>query len=137
MEPRKPHYYLTFDGGSLGNPGIGYGSYEIRTSDGRSRVERREFGQDITNNEAEYRALIEGLADILATLHKVGKQPSSYRVQVNGDSQLVIRQLNGEYRIKHPMMKTLHQQVQALAAQFEAVWFAWHPRENSVAILGH
>ena len=61
MDERAPHYILTFDGGSKGNPGLGYGSYELRTCDDRARMERREYGDNVTNNEAEYRTLIEGL----------------------------------------------------------------------------
>jgi ribonuclease HI len=134
---RSPHYVLTFDGGSRGNPGIGYGSYELRTCDNRARVERREYGERVTNNEAEYRTLIDGLTDTLATLRRAGKDPASYRVRVQGDSQLVIRQLRGEYAVKHPAMRALHEQAAALAAQFAAVDYVWHPRARSVETLGH
>jgi ribonuclease HI len=136
-ERGRPHYILTFDGGSKGNPGRGYGSYELRTRDDRARLERREYGDNITNNEAEYRTLIEGLTDILATLRTAGKDPSTYRVRVQGDSQLVIRQLCGEWQIKHPAMRVLHGQAQALARQLGTVEFVWHPRANSVKTLGH
>lgn len=137
MATTRPHYILTFDGGSRGNPGTGYGSYELRTCDDRARVERREYGERVTNNEAEYRTLIEGLTDTLATLRRAGKDPRSYRVRVQGDSQLVIRQLTGQYRVKHPAMLPLHEQVRELAAQFGAVDYVWHPRARSVETLGH
>jgi len=137
MDRDQPHYTVTFDGGSKGNPGLGYGSYEIRTCDDRFRVERREFGDHVTNNEAEYRALIEGLTDLVATLLKAGKDPAAYRVHVLGDSQLVIKQLNGEYQIRHPGMRVFHQQARTLAARFASVHFGWHDRSNSVRTLGH
>jgi ribonuclease HI len=137
MERGEPHYTLTFDGGSKGNPGLGYGSYEIRTCDGRSRVERLEFGDNITSNEAEYRTLIAGLCDILATLQRDGKNAKTYRVQVRGDSQLVIRQLNGEYKVRHAGMRVLHAHVQSEAQHFDSVTFIWHARANSVRTLGH
>ncbi len=137
MQFATSHYTLTFDGGSKGNPGLGYGSYEIRTCDNRYRVERREYGDGVTNNEAEYRALIDGLADILKTLHNAGKDPSAYRVRVLGDSQLVIRQLNDEYKVRHEGMLALNGQVKALASQFALVTFHWHERANSVLTLGH
>lgn len=133
----RPHYILTFDGGSKGNPGLGYGSYELRTCDDRARLERREYGDQITNNEAEYRTLIEGLSDVLATLRKAGKDPKTYRVRVQGDSQLVIRQITGQYKIKHPGMQALHRQALDLAGQLGAVEWVWHRRENSVRTLGH
>jgi ribonuclease HI len=137
MESATPHYTLTFDGGSKGNPGRGYGSYEIRTSDNRFRVERREFGDGVTNNEAEYRALIEGLSDILQTLVSAGKDPRGYRIRVLGDSQLVIKQLNGEYKVRHPGMLPLNAEAKALASRFARVTFCWHERSNSVHVLGH
>ncbi|MDB5058460.1 MAG: ribonuclease [Chloroflexi bacterium] len=137
MERERPHYILTFDGGSKGNPGLGYGSYEIRTCDDRHRVERREYGDNMTNNEAEYRTLIEGLNDIATTLRTAGKDPKTYRVKVMGDSQLVIKQLNGEYQVRHPMMRELYEAAKASAGQFGSVQFNWHGRANSVKALGH
>jgi len=137
MASDQPHYTLTFDGGSKGNPGQGYGSYELRTSDDRARLERRTYGDHVTNNEAEYQTLIEGLSDIVRTLQTAGKDPSRYRVRVQGDSQLVIRQLTGEWQIKHPEMRTLHAQVLTLAKQLGTVEYRWHRREHSVKTLGH
>ena len=137
MPQGQPHYILTFDGGSKGNPGLGYGSYELRTCDDRARLERREYGDRITNNEAEYRTLIEGLSDVLATLRKAGKDPKTYRVRVQGDSQLVIRQITGQYKIKHPGMQALQRQALDLAGQLGAVEWVWHRREHSVRTLGH
>jgi ribonuclease HI len=137
MSIARPHYVLTFDGGSKGNPGQGYGSYEIRTCDNRARIERRDYGEHITNNEAEYRTLIEGFEDILRTLQAAQKDPGAYSVRVQGDSQLVIRQLNGQYRIKHPAMQVLHGRVLELARQLGSVEYVWHRREHSVRTLGH
>jgi ribonuclease HI len=137
MATEAPHYIVTFDGGSRGNPGQGYGSYELRTCDDRARIERREYGEAITNNEAEYRTLIEAFRDLLATLRAAGKDPSTYRVRVQGDSQLVIRQLNGQYQVKHAAMQTLYGQVIDLARQLGAVEYIWHRREHSVRTLGH
>jgi ribonuclease HI len=137
MEQAAPHYILTFDGGSKGNPGQGYGSYELRTRDGRARVERREYGGNITSNEAEYRTLIAGLSDLLDTLRAAGKDPKAYRLQVRGDSQLVIRQIKGEYQVRHAGMRELYNQVRALSGQFGSVDYVWHARANSVRTLGH
>ena len=62
----SPDYVLVFDGGSKGNPGQGYGSYAIiRAQDRAQRVERLDFGDGYTNNEAEYDSLIAGLQDLL------------------------------------------------------------------------
>jgi len=132
-----PHYIITFDGGSKGNPGAGYGSYELRTRDNRARVVRKEYPGTITNNEAEYRTLIAGLEDLSATLRKAGKDPKAYRVEVRGDSQLVIQQLRGKYKVRHPNMLPLYGAVRTLASQFGGVTWVWHERANSVVILGH
>ncbi|HXT36200.1 MAG TPA: reverse transcriptase-like protein [Chloroflexota bacterium] len=132
-----PQYIITFDGGSKGNPGAGYGSYELRTRDNRSRVERKDYPGKITNNEAEYRTLIAGLEDLLATLQKAGKDPKRYHIEVRGDSQLVIKQLRGTYKVRHPNMLPLYEQARTLAARLGGVDWVWHERANSVSILGH
>ena len=137
MANAAPHYVLTFDGGSRGNPGQGYGSYELRTCDDRSRIERRTYGDRVTNNEAEYRTLIDGLTDILATLRAAGKDPRVYRIRVQGDSQLIIRQVRGQYQVRQQGLKPLCDQVRTLAAEFGSVDWIWHERANSVATLGH
>ncbi len=51
---------LVFDGGSLGNPGKGYGSFHLADRDGYETIERLEFGNNVTNNQAEYRTMIAG-----------------------------------------------------------------------------
>jgi probable phosphoglycerate mutase len=136
-EGTTPHYIITFDGGSKGNPGAGYGSYELRTRDNRVRIERKEYPGKITNNEAEYRTLIAGLEDLSAVLLKAGKNPKAYHVEVRGDSQLVIQQLLGKYKVRHPNMLPLYERARALATGFAGVSWVWHARGNSVAILGH
>ena len=58
-------YTVVFDGGSLGNPGQGYGSYEIAGPDGTVTARQVQFGNDMTNNQAEFRAVIAALEDLL------------------------------------------------------------------------
>lgn len=132
-----PDYIITFDGGSKGNPGLGYGSYELRTSTGRSRVERLDFGDNVTNNEAEYRTLLHALEDLRATLTRAGKDPRQYRVLVVGDSQLVVNQVNGLWKVKHAGLRPLFVSAKTAIAAFGQVRLAWHPRAQSVATLGH
>lgn len=132
-----PDYIITFDGGSRGNPGPGYGSYELRTATGRSRIERLEFGGNVTNNEAEYRSLLAALTDLRDTIVRAGKDPRQYRLLVLGDSQLIINQLNGLWKLKDPALRQWFVQVKTLAAAFDQVRFVWHPRARSVATLGH
>ncbi len=132
-------YTLIFDGGSLGNPGTGYGSYRLtRHAEGRQKTIRLDFGPNVTSNVAEYKSLIAGMEDLLAMIQKAGKKPSDFAVSILGDSQLVVEQLNGRWKVKHPNMLPLHAQALALFKQFgKGSSIRWHERENSVRTLGH
>lgn len=74
-----------------------------------------EFLPDATNNQAEYTALCKALE--IATRFDVKS------VRVSSDSQLMIRQLNGEYRVKHANMKPLYEQARRLAGKFDKIEF--------------
>ncbi len=124
---------LVFDGGSKGNPGPGYGSYCIRTPGGVwGEPVRCDFGADMTNNEAEYRALIEGLAGLAEAC-----DPARCSVIVYGDSQLVLRQVMGVYRTRKAHLKPLNSKAREASGRFKRVDFEWWPRERSVELLGH
>jgi ribonuclease HI len=127
-------YTVVFDGGSLGNPGKGYGSYEIAGPDGTVAARQVQFGNDMTNNQAEFRALIAALEDLL---ERLGPRADALSVAVRGDSQLVIRGLTGEWRVKHPGLQPLHRRAVDLLRQFGNVDLAWHPRRESVRTFGH
>ncbi|MGA9613469.1 MAG: bifunctional RNase H/acid phosphatase [Mycobacterium sp.] len=115
------------DGGSRGNPGpAGYGSV-VWTAD-RSTVlaESKQAIGWATNNVAEYRGLIAGLQEA-AELHAT-------EVAVSMDSKLVVEQMSGRWKVKHPDLAELNATARALAAQFERVSYQWIPRaENSHA----
>jgi ribonuclease HI len=139
--PRAPakavpgaNYTLVFDGGSLGNPGLGYGSYEIVGPAGTVAARRLEFGPDMTNNQAEFRALIAGLEELVQL---TGIESGNLSLAVRGDSQLVIRGLTGEWKVKHPGLLPLHRQASELLRRFASVDLAWHPRRESVRTFGH
>ena len=127
-------YTVFFDGGSLGNPGKGYGSYEIAGSDGTVAARQVQFGNDMTNNQAEFHAIIAALEDLL---ERVGPPAGALSVAIRGDSQLVIRGLSGEWRVKHPGLQPLHQRAADLLRRFKNVDLAWHPRRESVRTFGH
>ncbi len=125
---------IVFDGGSLGNPGQGYGSYRLRQTGGAwSAPTRLTFGKDVTNNEAEYRSLIAALATLAAD---VG-DPATVAVEVFGDSQLVIYHLRGEWKVRAENLKPLFQAALDAAKPFGRVTYTWQPREKSVKLLGH
>ena len=137
-DDRPPDYVLTFDGGSRGNPGWGYGSYAItRVADGAQRLERLQFGDEYTNNEAEYDALIAALQDLTSRIREAGRQPEEFSLEVRGDSALVINQLEGRWKAKEPRMRQRRDRCRRLLAHFGAVKLVAHPREESVRILGH
>jgi ribonuclease HI len=127
-------FTVVFDGGSLGNPGLGYGSFEIVDQQGSIAAEKIEFGNGMTNNQAEFRALIAGLDSLLAI---VSERASTHSIAVRGDSQLVIRGLTGEWKVKHPGLQPLHRQARQLLDRFGSVDLAWHPRRESVRTFGH
>ena len=127
-------FTVVFDGGSLGNPGKGYGSYEIAGPDETVAARQVQFGNDMTNNQAEFHAIIAALEDLL---ERVGPRANTLSVAVRGDSQLVIRGLTGEWRVKHPGLQPLHRRAADLLRRFGKVDLAWHPRQESVRAFGH
>jgi ribonuclease HI len=139
--PRRPpraapgaDFTVVFDGGSLGNPGLGYGSFEVVGPQGSIAAEKIEFGNGMTNNQAEFRALIAGLESLLGI---VAERASTHSVAVRGDSQLVIRGLTGEWKVKHPGLQPLQRKARGLLDRFGSVDLAWHPRRESVRTFGH
>jgi len=128
-------YTLVFDGGSLGNPGRGYGSYQVIDRHGTVVAEERlEFGERITNNGAEFRTLIAGLEHLLQHL---GDGAQRATLSVRGDSQLVINGVTGRWKIKHEDLKPLRDRAAQLLGAFGSLDIAWHARGNSVRSLGH
>lgn len=130
-------YVVTFDGGADPNPGKGYGSFHISSPTGRSLIERRDYstgGKRMTNNQAEYRTLIEAL---LFLHEKLGDRASIEHVRVDGDSQLVINQVTGAWKVRQAELKPLRAEAAKLGANFGSIVYRWHARSNSVRMLGH
>jgi ribonuclease HI len=127
---------VVFDGGSLRNPGDGYGSYRLTIAGQPARLERRTFGRK-TNNEAEYLALIAGLEDAVRTLERSGVSAQDARITVRGDSQLVLEQVKGAWKVRSPHLQLLRDTAASLLSKFGERELIWHARANSVRILGH
>jgi ribonuclease HI len=120
------HVIIHVDGGSRGNPGpAGAGIVITAADDGTSLHEAGVFLGKATNNVAEYSGLIEGLrrAQKLGATH----------VEVRSDSELMVRQMIGQYRVKNQGLKPLFEQAHALAAQFESFAIEHVRRENNTA----
>ncbi|MFE1923080.1 bifunctional RNase H/acid phosphatase [Streptomyces asoensis] len=117
-------FIVEADGGSRGNPGpAGYGSVVIDAATGETLAERAEYIGVATNNVAEYRGLVAGL-------RAARELDPSATVRVRMDSKLVVEQMSGRWKIKHPDMKPLAAEAARVlpAAQ---VTYEWIPRERN------
>jgi ribonuclease HI len=104
---------LQFDGGSRGNPGPAGIGVVVQAADGTPLVTLGRYIGRATNNVAEYRALITAL--------ERARELGAKRIQIRGDSELIIKQMRGEYRVKHPDMRVLYDQARELVRGFEDV----------------
>jgi probable phosphoglycerate mutase len=117
-------FIVEADGGSRGNPGpAGYGSVVLDAATGETLVETYEYLGVVTNNVAEYRGLLAGLR----AAHDL--DPSA-RVHVRMDSKLVVEQMSGRWKIKHPDMKPLALEAGRVFAPGQ-VTYEWIPREQN------
>ena len=123
---RGPVLVLHTDGASRGNPGHAAAGIVLADGQGTVLVRDAAYLGVLTNNQAEYRALILGL-------HAAARyNPASVRVYM--DSELVVRQMRGEYRVKHELLLPLYEQACAAARALPHVTFANVPRsENAEA----
>ena len=109
------------DGGSRGNPGPSASGYVLLTMDDKLIKGEGIYLGITTNNQAEYKSLKFGLED--------AKRLGAKKVSVFMDSQLVIRQINGEYKIKNRDLIPIFRDIKDLAATFEEISFTHVPRE--------
>jgi probable phosphoglycerate mutase len=117
-------FIVEADGGSRGNPGpAGYGSVVIDATTGETLAEAAEYIGIATNNVAEYRGLIAGLRAAHAL------DPSA-RIHVRMDSKLVVEQMSGRWKIKHPDMKPLAAEAGSVFP-VDRVTYEWIPRERN------
>jgi len=128
---------VVFDGGSRGNPGQGYGSFLVQSPGRRPVIKRVEFGDNYTNNQAEYDSLIASLQYIIERLTATNRAPGQVALDIKTDSDLVVNQVQGMYKVKDAGLKLRHTKAMELLEQFGAWMIAWHPREESVKLLGH
>ncbi len=117
------HLFLYIDGASSGNPGPAGAGAILKDDDGDTLLERaRAFGP-ATNNVAEYQALLVGL-EMAAPL-----QPGL--LTIRSDSELLVRQLAGQYRVKAPGLRPLYNEARRMLAPFEAVEIEHIPRTRN------
>ena len=115
------------DGGSRGNPGpAGYGALVRDADTGRVLAERAASVGRATNNVAEYGGLVAGLQAALDL------DPTA-QVEVRMDSKLVVEQMSGRWKVKHPDMQQLALQAQKIARRLGGVRYTWVPRAQNGA----
>lgn len=134
--PEQP-IRVVFDGGSKGNPGQGYGSYALDWPGFPRQVVQLKFGDQVTNNEAEYDTLIAALEAISKRLQESGADLRSARLDIWGDSLLVLSQIKGEWKVNKPELENRRDRARGLLAQFGQARLSHHKREKSVEVLGH
>ncbi|MFF9591112.1 bifunctional RNase H/acid phosphatase [Streptomyces sp. NPDC014646] len=118
------------DGGSRGNPGpAGYGAVVIDPATGETLAEAAEYIGIATNNVAEYKGLIAGLKAARALVPDASAD-DALRVRVRMDSKLVVEQMSGRWKIKHPDMKPLAAEAGRVLPP-SAVTYEWIPRERN------
>ncbi|MGW0816773.1 reverse transcriptase-like protein, partial [Streptomyces viridiviolaceus] len=117
-------FVVEADGGSRGNPGpAGYGAVVLDAATGQTLVETAEYLGVVTNNVAEYRGLLAGLRAAHAL------DPSA-TVRVRMDSKLVVEQMSGRWKIKHPDMKPLAAEAGRVFPPGR-VTYEWIPRADN------
>ena len=114
---------LSTDGGARGNPGPAAYAYVLESEDGHVLDARGEAIGTATNNVAEYQALVAGLEKAI----ELGVR----ELDVVSDSELVVKQMTGAYRVKNKALLELSLQAAALARQLDAVTYTAVRREHN------
>ena len=114
---------LSTDGGARGNPGPAAYGYVLETDDGTVLAAEGEPIGVATNNVAEYRALVAGLE-------------KAHELQINdlevvSDSELLVKQMRGEYRVKNDALRALHAEASRLADHLRSVRYTAVRREHN------
>ncbi len=117
----KTTYVLYTDGGARGNPGPAGAGAVLLDGNGKEVEAISAYLGELTNNQAEYRALLLGLQAAIDN--------GVHELDVRMDSELIVKQMKGEYKVKHPDMKALHAQARQLVAKFGTISFHHIRRE--------
>jgi ribonuclease HI len=116
-------WQLFTDGASKGNPGLAGAGWMLINEQDSIVVKDSKFLGEATNNEAEYQALILGLMNALSC----GVQ----EIRIHMDSELLVRQINGLYRVKNPRLAVFFHQVKGLLSKFKTYAVIHIPREEN------
>ncbi len=117
-----PEYLIHTDGGARGNPGPAAFAYTIECQ-GQPALEEKGYIGETTNNIAEYTGLIRALEH--------AQRLGAKRLLIHSDSELMIKQMNGEYKVKHPGLLPLYEEADALRHTFKDVTLRHVRREHN------
>jgi len=115
--------YLYVDGAARGNPGPAGIGVVVKDEEDKVLLEVADYVGKTTNNIAEYMALIRGLEEVLDLGHK--------SVEAYSDSELMVKQLNGEYRVKNEGLQPLYLHTRSLIKKFTHFSLEHTPREGN------
>ena len=115
--------FINVDGGSRGNPGPGASGWIIKDKQGNILVKEGLFFKECTNNQAEFTALKMAL--------KAASDYGKCSLTIKADSQLMVRQYLGEYKIKNPELQILMGEIKQLAGKFKQISITHVPREQN------
>ncbi len=124
-------YRLYFDGNKTPQ-GVSC-SYVVVLNDKIVLEETKILPQETTVNEAEYYGVIYGIEKLLDYLKTNNLSSKEVKLEIYGDSQLVIQQLKGEYECKKPTLRILRSKVRDLLSNFSTYNFIWVRREQNLA----
>ncbi len=120
------------DGGSRGNPGPAAIGVVIKEKSGKKVYNIGRYIGISTNNDAEYKALLEGLSYLVEHFkEKSAEKKMGLNVSCFLDSELVVKQMNGEYKVKNPNIKTLWKKIKELERRFSSIEYVHIPRQKN------
>ncbi len=125
MSEAEKEWLMMVDGAARGNPGEAGSGAVIYDEHGAVVKELSRYLGRTTNNVAEYQGLLMGLEELI----RMGKK----RISVRSDSQLLVRQLNGQYRVKDEKLKPLFERAMMLLRRFDSFRIIHVPRELNKA----
>ena len=123
------HFTIHADGGARGNPGPAGSGAIIRDGLGNAVASVSQFLGKRTNNFAEYEAVILGFEALLKIIPQAKR--TATEVVVKMDSELVVKQMQGVYKVKHPVLKEQQARLIQAASAFKSVSFTHVPREEN------
>ena len=123
--PRQPRLIIYTDGAARGNPGLAGAGAHLEDETGKTVATVARFIGEATNNVAEYTALLIGL--------ERARELGARHVEVRADSELMVKQMRGEYRVRNAGLKPLFERARALASHFAGVTYVHVRRELNQA----